>query len=472
MPLSCIVTTYNKPPHLDRTLAALRAQLRPEDEILVMNDGGDDVSDIAKRHGARYVWIPDKGYRLATARNVGLWLANYDTILQLDDDILLQPGGVEYVRNVVRPGVLIAGKINWLDKDGNIMAYDERLTGRIKAWNGGQLLPVAVYGGLMAYSCSDAFRVGLWCEEYNGRWGGEDADFGFRMLHPALGGCVGWLSGDLVGYHQWHPKRKNFREEQNKNRELLYERMQRLLKTGLEPAVEHCPEPLVQVFILHWRRKEKLKKCLMAFKKALDCSGEIHVLVQDGQHDLDDLDVGASYSVHYLGPNRGCFHPRWYATRFLAVAPFVVFWDDDIYPPPGAISRLLAPLLSRDADVVVAGVPGLNAGKLDINDGYLRTQRLSLNEWTEVDYTGFGVSAFKREVFEKCEFDPEYRVGGGDLDMSMQLKEAGFRVAVLPMPGLVHDGGGDPNYIEERWNQSYLEASWDRFRRKWGVELA
>ena len=300
-PISCIVTTYNKPSHLDRTLAALRAQLRPEDEILVVNDGGDDVSDIAKRHGARYVWIPDKGYRLATARNVGLWLANYDTILQLDDDILLQPGGVEYVRNVVHPGVLIAGKINWLDKDGNIMAYDERLTGRIKAWNGGQLLPVAVYGGLMAYSRSDAFRVGLWCEEYNGRWGGEDADFGFRMLHPALGGCVGWLSGDLVGHHQWHPKRKNFREEQNKNRELLYERMQWLLKSGLEESLPwKCP--IVQVFISHWRRRDKLARCLEAFKQGLDCPGEVHVLAQDGRHDLDGLVPDLEYKVHYIGP--------------------------------------------------------------------------------------------------------------------------------------------------------------------------
>lgn len=469
MPLSCIVTTYNKPDHLDRTLAALRAQLQPDDEILVVNDGGNDASGIAETHGARCVWIPDKGYRLATARNVGLWLANHDTILQLDDDVLLQPGGADYVREVVRPGVLIAGKINWLDKDGNVMAYDERLTGRIKAWDGGQLLPVAAYGGLMAYSRSDAFRVGLWCEEYNGRWGGEDADFGFRMLHPALGDCVGWLSGDLLGHHQWHPKRENFREEQNQNRALLYERMQALVKTGLEPM--DCPELLVQIFILHWRRRNRLRRCLMLFKEALDCPGEIHVMAQDGQHDLDELDgVETPYVVHYLGPNRGCFYPRWHAARFLATAPFVIFWDDDLYPPKGAMSRLLAPLISGDADVVIASVPNLNAGKMDIKGGCLQTNRAKLDRWTEVDYTGFGASAFRREVFEKCEFDPEYFVGGGDLDMSMQLKEAGFRVAVLPMPGLVHEGGGDPIYVAERWNPGHINASWRRFKRKWGVE--
>lgn len=469
MPISCVIATYNKPDLLRRTLSLLSLQLAPDDEILIVNDGGADVADIADEYGARYVWIPDKGYRLATARNVGVWLAKYDTILQLDDDILVQPGGVDYVRQAVKPGLLVAGKIHWLGEDGKIVSMDERLTGRIKAWDGGQLLPVACYGGLMAYSRSDAFRVGMWCEAYNNRWGGEDADFGFRMLHPALGGCVGWLSGDLVGYHQWHPKRENFREEQGQNCALLQERMQRLLKTGLEPI--ECPDTLVQVFILHWRRKNKLRKCLMSFKEALDCHGEIHILAQDAQHDLDELVPDLFYSVHYLGPNRGIFYPRWHAATHLATAPFIIFWDDDIYAPKQAVSRLLAPLIAGDADVVVAGVPGIEAASINIRDGYLRRCYVSdLANWTEVEYTGFGAAAFRREVFEKCSFDPEYRVGGGDLDMSMQLKEAGLKLAILPMPGLVHDGGGDPAYGAERWNQAYIEAAWTRFKEKWGVK--
>jgi len=225
----------------------------------------------------------------------------------------------------------------------------------------------------------------------------------------------------------------------------------------------------VQIFIQHWRRRDKLKKCLVAFAKALDFPGEIHVMIQGEQSSLEDLNVEMPYRVHYLGPNRGCFYPRWYAARFLATAPFVVFWDDDIYPPPGAISRLLGPLLSGDADVVVAGVPRLNAGRLDVKGGCLWLHRMPLKQWTIVDYTGFGASAFKREVFEKCEFDPEYRVGGGDLDMSLQLKEAGLKVGVLPIPGIVHDSGGDPVYKAERWNPQYIEASWKRFKKKWKV---
>ena len=65
-PLTVIIPTYNRPTYLSRTLNALLPQLGKQDEVVVVNDGGEHPT---LPEAVMYVWQKRKGYRLATSRN-------------------------------------------------------------------------------------------------------------------------------------------------------------------------------------------------------------------------------------------------------------------------------------------------------------------------------------------------------------------------------------------------------------------
>jgi hypothetical protein len=93
--VSIVVPTFNRRADLTRALASLTAQTYPRIEILIVNDAGDDVSDIvAAAPGARYLVMPENGGVHAT-ENLGIAAATGDYIQLLADDDALEPDHVE-----------------------------------------------------------------------------------------------------------------------------------------------------------------------------------------------------------------------------------------------------------------------------------------------------------------------------------------------------------------------------------------
>ena len=75
MKISVVTTVYNRPEHLRLLVAALAAQTRPPDEIVVADDGsaGATVAAVERLRAAaplpvRVVRQAKDGYRLAAAR--------------------------------------------------------------------------------------------------------------------------------------------------------------------------------------------------------------------------------------------------------------------------------------------------------------------------------------------------------------------------------------------------------------------
>lgn len=89
--VSCILPTYNRPNFLVRALMSIEAQDFKDYEVVVINDGGEDVS--------RYTqWFSNIRYMnnvsncgLPAARNVGLRAATGKYIAYLDDDDMWLP---------------------------------------------------------------------------------------------------------------------------------------------------------------------------------------------------------------------------------------------------------------------------------------------------------------------------------------------------------------------------------------------
>ncbi len=93
--VSIVIPTYNRRADLTRALACLTAQTYPRIEILVVNDAGEDVSDIvAAAPGARYLVMPQNGGVLKTEM-MGIAAAAGDYIQLLADDDLLAPDHIE-----------------------------------------------------------------------------------------------------------------------------------------------------------------------------------------------------------------------------------------------------------------------------------------------------------------------------------------------------------------------------------------
>lgn len=100
MPLvSVILPTYNRPSLLDRSLTCIDRQTFKDYELIVVNDAGEDVSEIALKHQrVRYIAKMQNG-GLAAARNTGIKAAKGKYIAYQDDDDLWFPEHLETLVN-------------------------------------------------------------------------------------------------------------------------------------------------------------------------------------------------------------------------------------------------------------------------------------------------------------------------------------------------------------------------------------
>ncbi len=91
MKFSVVIATKDRAPLLDAALASLRAQEgAPAYELVVVDNGSaDGTPEIARKHGAEYVFVaePNRG----KARNAGIARATGDAIVFVDDDVIVPP---------------------------------------------------------------------------------------------------------------------------------------------------------------------------------------------------------------------------------------------------------------------------------------------------------------------------------------------------------------------------------------------
>ena len=89
--VSVVVPSFNSAPFLRQAIDSIRAQTRPADELIVVDDGSADGSvEIARELGAACVRTPRNGGP-AVARNVGLRAATGDVVAFLDADDYWEP---------------------------------------------------------------------------------------------------------------------------------------------------------------------------------------------------------------------------------------------------------------------------------------------------------------------------------------------------------------------------------------------
>ncbi|WP_425146461.1 glycosyltransferase [Deinococcus sp.] len=131
MRLTVVVPARNEEQSLPALLAALHAQTRPADEIIVVDNGSRDRSaQVAAQGGARVLSCPTPG--VAYARQMGLAAALGDWIASTDADSLPAPDWLARIEQGVqaRPGtVALYGPMQFLPLAGRVGPLGARLSG-------------------------------------------------------------------------------------------------------------------------------------------------------------------------------------------------------------------------------------------------------------------------------------------------------------------------------------------------------
>ena len=237
MDIAVIVSTYERPGHLQRCLASLAAQRGVEDrfEVVVTDDGSRDetLSLLAAAVGRMpfpltYTTHPHDGFRLARCRNEGVAASKAAYLLFTDGDCILPPDHLAIHLRARRPGRVIAGDCVRLDEAATALVdvaglrsgrFPRRLPAR-------EIIRLGLKGlRAKAYeACRTSMRprlsgnnIGLWRSDYervNGfdeqyvGWGLEDRDLQHRLERIGIRASSILLKTAPV--HLWHPPAPTF----------------------------------------------------------------------------------------------------------------------------------------------------------------------------------------------------------------------------------------------------------------------
>ena len=91
MTIGVIISTYNNPAWLEKTLWGYMSQVRPADEIIIADDGSrPETRNMLKNYEGclpiKYVWHEDKGFRKTRILNEAIKVAQSDYLIFTDQD--------------------------------------------------------------------------------------------------------------------------------------------------------------------------------------------------------------------------------------------------------------------------------------------------------------------------------------------------------------------------------------------------
>lgn len=219
MTTGVIISTYNNPQWLEKTLWGYMCQTVKADEIIIADDGStDDTRSLIERYSAvlplRHVWHEDKGFRKTKILNRALAEATADYLIFTDQDLVPRADFIARHTGRACRGRFLSGgcirlpmdislmitrhdietgdafRISWLKERGmktglktlKLVANDRfaalmnAITPAKATWNGGNS------SGWRA----DLLAVNGFNERM--RYGGEDREFGERLVNMGLRG--------------------------------------------------------------------------------------------------------------------------------------------------------------------------------------------------------------------------------------------------------------------------------------------
>ena len=191
--VSIVMTYYKTKNQLYKTLKEIQSLIYKNFEIIIASDGDNSLhlerfSDM----DIKYFWHPRNNFRLASVRNAGMKLSTGQVLVFLDSEVYPEEGFFLKLlrRHYENPNLLL---IHGLYNEDNTphRFYDCDIA---RPW-------LVMGGGSCSIRKINALKIGLYDENYNGDWGCEDTDWGYRAH---LKGLRIEHDRDLKTFHQEH----------------------------------------------------------------------------------------------------------------------------------------------------------------------------------------------------------------------------------------------------------------------------
>jgi GT2 family glycosyltransferase len=208
--VAAVIPTWNRRDLLETLLQSLRAQIRPFDEIIVVDNGSlDDSADLALAAGAKVLRL-GRNLGFAAAVNRGLGAADAEWVAILNNDVTLKPDWLAKLLDTAE------GENAWFATGKILQASDARLVdGTFDEVSRGACASRCGFGKpdgppwnrarriRFAPMTAAIFKKRLFDElgDLDETFGSymEDVDFGLRC---AIAGRVGCYVPTAVAYHQ------------------------------------------------------------------------------------------------------------------------------------------------------------------------------------------------------------------------------------------------------------------------------
>ena len=230
--VAVLVSTYQRPRHLERVLLSLRLQqeVSTRMEVVVTDDGSqDETLDLVQQFArsapfpVRFTTHPHKTFQLARCRNEGVAASTAPYLIFLDGDCLVPPDHVQQHLLRRRPMTAMAGYCCLLDQSTTTRIDEQAITsGSYLQWaDRRQLrklntlywkscfyslirhpLKPRLFGGNIGIWRKDYEHVNGYDERFEG-WGCEDDDL--RMRLRSAGVRIRSILRWTRTYHLWHP---------------------------------------------------------------------------------------------------------------------------------------------------------------------------------------------------------------------------------------------------------------------------
>jgi glycosyltransferase involved in cell wall biosynthesis len=215
MTVSLLISTYNWPEALSIVLESVKNQSVLPNEIIIADDGSRDETKVVidnfrvkNNFIIHHIWQEDNGFRLSEIRNKAIAKAQFDYIIQIDGDVILNYNFIKNHIQFSKKNRFISGSRVLLSKKTSQLAlekkfikfnlFSKKIRNRIKAFYfpfinwfiKSKTTPIEklifkVRGCNMSFWRQDLLDVNGYDEQFK-TWGREDSELALRLLRKGL----------------------------------------------------------------------------------------------------------------------------------------------------------------------------------------------------------------------------------------------------------------------------------------------
>lgn len=500
--VSVIVPTYNRPDLLKEALESILAQTYRSFEIIVVNDGGQDVEAVVSSldrgaHVLTYVRHP-RNRGLAAARNTGLRLARGKYVAYLDDDDRFYPDHLETLvtfleHSEYRVAYSDAWRVHYVKEGDRYVARSKDLPYSYD-FNANALLVSNYFPVLtVVHERACLNQCGMFDETLTTH---EDWDLWIRMSRTYPFAHVKRITAEFSWRTDGSTMTSRILPDFARTAEIIYRKYRahaeaipglieaqakRLaeMKTAVAaPVRAGRPASVCSIIIPVWNKADLTRQCLEALAATTHGIEYEVIIVDNGSTDetpalLAGLggDVQVIRNQENLGFAKACNQGA-----KAARGRYLVFLNNGTIPQPGWLDALVREVEDH-ADVAVVG------SKLLYPDGTIQHAGVAfsrawftpyhlyrgcpadapaVNRRREFQSVTGACMLVRREVFEEVGgFDEGYRNGFEDVDLCLKIKERGGRVVYQPKSVLYHLESRTPGRKDhDAENSRLLLARW------------